>query len=473
MIGSIGIVGGGIAGWMAALALVRALPGTRIAVIETDGPDWSLGPFGPAEASLADFPAWLGDHGVDEGVLLRAARASFSLGTAVSGWAECDADWFLPFGTIGAPLAGIAFHQLAGRIRETGRALRLADFSLAAIAAASGRFARPSRDPRSILSSYGYGLHFDRAGLAAVLQAATGLAPAGGFGRAIGEEAVAAVELRDGTRIAADLWLDCSGSAALLASRLDRGWEDWSAWLPCDRVIETWSEVEGVPPPHAHAGAFEAGWQRTVPLIGGQGGALFHAAGQLPDQPGAISLAQGRRAAAWTGNVVALGAAAMLVEPLHGWNLALLRNALDRLIGLLPAAPNGPEPAEYNRLTAREADRVRDFAILHYKTNGRIGEPLWDAARAMPVPEALRHKLDLHASRGRVPLDDEELFGVEDWIAVLDGQGRRPRRHDALADAVPEAQLLGHAGRIRALILDAVRAMPHHGATLRAEGLIA
>ncbi|WP_163071645.1 tryptophan 7-halogenase, partial [Acinetobacter baumannii] len=80
---------------------------------------------------------------------------------------------------------------------------------------------------------------------------------------------------------------------------------------------------------------------------------------------------------------------------LHGWNLALLRNALDRLIGLLPAAPNGPEPAEYNRLTAREADRVRDFAILHYKTNGRIGEPLWDAARAMPVPEALRHKLDL------------------------------------------------------------------------------
>lgn len=473
MIRGIGIVGGGVAGWMAALALLRALPGIQVSLIETEGADWSLGPFGPAEASLPDFPAWLGEHGIDEGTLLRAARGSFSLGTAVSGWAEREADWFLPFGTIGAPLATIAFHQLAARLREGGQPVRLADYSLAAIAAAAGRFARPSPDPGSILSSFGYGLHLDRTGLADALRAAAGLEPAGRFRRAIGEGAVTAVELRDGSRVTADLWLDCSGPGASLARRLDDRWEDWSAWLPCDRVIETWTEVEGVPPPHAHAGAFEAGWQRTVPLVGGQGGALFYAAAQLPDQPGAIPLVQGRRAAAWTGNVVALGAAALLVEPLHGWNLALLANALTRLIGLLPAAPDGPEPAEYNRLTAAEADSVRDFAILHYKTNGRTGEALWDAARAMPVPDALRHKLDLHASRGRVPFGDEELFGAHDWIAALDGQGLRPRRYDAPADAIPEARLRDHAGRVRALILDAVRAMPHHGATLRAEGLIA
>lgn len=473
MIRGIGIVGGGVAGWMAALALVRALPGIQVSLIETEGPDWSLGPFGPAEASLPDFPAWLGEHGIDEGALLRAARGSFSLGTAVSGWAAREADWFLPFGTIGAPLATIAFHQLAARMREAGQPVRLADYSLAAIAAAAGRFARPSPDPRSILSSFGYGLHLDRAGLADALRAAAGLEPAGRFRRAIGEGTVSAVELREGGQVTADLWLDCSGPGASLARRLDDRWEDWSAWLPCDRVIETWTEVEGVPPPHAHAGAFEAGWQRTVPLAGGQGGALFYAAAQLPDQPGAIPLVQGRRTAAWTGNVVALGAAALRVEPLHGWNLALLANALTRLVGLLPAAPDGPEAAEYNRLTAAEADSVRDFAILHYKTNGRTGEAHWDAARAMPVPEALRRKLDLHASRGRVPLGDEELFGADDWIAALDGQGLRPRRYDALADAISEARLIDHAGRVRALILDAVRAMPHHGAMLRAEGLIA
>ncbi len=62
---------------------------------------------------------------------------------------------------------------------------------------------------------------------------------------------------------------------------------------------------------------------------------------------------------------------------------------------------------------------------------------------------------------------------AHDWIPALDGQVLRPRRYDAPADGIPEARLRDHAGRVRALILDAVRAMPHHGATLRAEGLIA
>lgn len=472
MIRSIGIVGAGVAGWMAALALARALPGAGISVIETEGPDWSLGPFGPGETSLPGFESWLADHGVDEGMLLRAARGSFSLGTAFSGWAGQEADWFLPFGTIGAPIGTIAFHQLAARLRAGGQALRLADFSLAAIAAASGRFARPSPDPRSVLSSYGYGLHLDRAGLAETLRIASGLAPVGRFHRALGDAEITAVELQDGTQVTADLWLDCSGPAALLIGHLDSDWESWASWLPCDRAVESWNAVEGVPPPYAHAGAFEAGWQRTVPLIGGQGGALLYASSFLPDQPGAVPFAQGRRTRAWARNVVALGAAAALVEPLHGYNLALLQNALTRLVGLLPAAPGGPEPAEYNRLAASEADRVRDFAILHYKTNGRTGEPLWDQARAVPVPETLAQKLDLYASRGRLPVYDEELFDPEEWIAVFDGQGVRPRRHDALADAIPEPQLRAHAARIREVIVDAVRRMPHHGATLREEGLL-
>ena len=40
-------------------------------------------------------------------------------------------------------------------------------------------------------------------------------------------------------------------------------------------------------------------------------------------------------------------------------------------------------------------ERVRDFIILHYHANQRVGEPFWDELRAMEVPESLQHKIDL------------------------------------------------------------------------------
>lgn len=477
------ILGGGVAGWMCALGLGRALAGAGVAIelVETSGPDHSIGPFGPAEATLPAFHAFLAAAGVDEDALLHAARGSFALGSAFSGWGGADASWFLPFGEIGAPLGSVPFPQLVARLRGAGETLRLADYSLAAVAAASGRFARPSADPRSVLSSYGYGLHLDKAGLAATLR---GLAKGvthhqPRFARALRSEGtVTALELESGQHIPGDLFLDCTGAAARLCH--DHGFESWSAWLPCDRAIESATSAEGVPPPYAHAGAHDAGWRRTIPLAGGQGEALIYASAHLADAHAAgfgpepaVAIAQGRRSQAWQGNVIAIGAAAALVEPLHGHNLQMVHTAIQRLIALFPNNIHGAEAAEYNRLTASEADRVRDFAILHYKTNARIGQAFWDACRAMTVPEPLQYKLDLYASRGRMPIYDDELFDRPEWIAALDGQGVRPRRHDALADAIPEAQLHQHLARLREVILAAAKAMPGHGAALRQLGLAA
>ena len=89
--------------------------------------------------------------------------------------------------------------------------------------------------------------------------------------------------------------------------------------------------------------------------------------------------------------------------PLGISNLQLLYDAINRLLKLIPAeASCEVEAAEYNRQTGLQLDNARDFAIAHYKLNGRRGDAFWDACREMKLPDSLQYRIDLYASRGRV-----------------------------------------------------------------------
>jgi tryptophan halogenase len=367
-----------------------------------------------------------------------------------------------------------------------GQSGRLEDYSAAAVAAQQGRFAPPLLDPRSVLSMYSYGYHFHAASLAAYLKQ---YAVAHGVMRSAlriaevqlrGEDGfIDGLRMDDGTFIRADLYIDCSGWPGVLAQQaLSVGYEDWSRWLPCDRLASIPSADTGEVAPYSESIAERSGWRRRVPLQRCVDNGFIYSSGHVSDdEAGAILLAglagealsgpsfarilRGRPKRFWEKNCVALmGGTA---DPLEHTDLHLAQTGVARLVTQFPVCRFSPaDIEEYNRLTSMEHDRIRDFLILHYKCTQRSYSPFWDTCRDIEIPDSLRLKLELFRSSGRIASLDQEHFGEDSWVAVFLGQNVLPRDYDPLADVLDVSEVKAALSHMRSLIAEGVGTLPLH-----------
>lgn len=479
---SIVVVGNGVAAALAAALLACRLERTGISVtLIAGGSDpHGLGPVGSAIATRPGFGRVLSMLGLDEQAVLVATDGAYTLGPVFSGWRGDGHGWMLPHGAIGAPIGPVAFNQLVHRLRSEGHGIALADFAIAAVAAQSDRFALPGDDPASVSSLIDHGLSFDTALLTVLLQQlavskGVRIDPRSVIGVERDDDGIARLRTDCGSAVTGDFFVDATGDDALLTTS---PWQDWRAWFPCDRAL-IGSVADGQAPlPFTHCGATADGWRLSVPSDGARSDILFQASAYGSDEAMAerfaipvdrsVYVPAGRRATFWDGNCVAIGTAGCAIEPLHAVALHNVADAIDRLVTLFPDAKYQPILAsEYDRQTVAQAERTRDFALLHYRLAGR-DEPMWHDTIQAPLPDSVAWKLDQYRSRGRITLYDDETFDRDEWVMLLDAMGVRARRHDALADLIPGDQLVRHLSHLRGAIVEAVRAMPTHQAALRA-----
>ena len=476
-IASILIVGGGTAGWMTAAALAHKLRHMRIAITLVESE--AIGTVGVGEATVPHIRAFNAAMGFDEAAFMAATHATFKLGIEFRDWARVGDRYFHPFGLFGEPIDGVPFHHQWLAAGDAAGAF--GDYCLPADMARADRFEVPGDG-----DDYGYAYQFDAAGYAAFLR---DVAERRGVTRAEGRIVdvavdarghVASVALADGRRLAADLFVDCSGFRGLLIEEtLHAGWDDWRHWLPCDRAWAVPSERAGTIPPYTRATALDAGWAWRIPLTHRTGnGHVFASAFVTEDAARAALLAQldtpalaeprmlrfaaGKRRRQWLGNTVAIGLAAGFLEPLESTSIHLAQVAIERLLDLFPTGDWDPlDAAEFNRTMDVEYERVRDFVILHYAATERRDTPFWRHVAAMPLPDSLSAKLDLFRARGVVTTYAQGLFMEPSWLAVYMGQRVRPAGHDprATGDAATLA-------RIRDRIAARVATMPSHDAAL-------
>jgi tryptophan halogenase len=485
---SIAIVGGGTAGWMAAATLSRILKDgfSRITVIESP----EIGTVGVGEATIPPIRSFNTLLGIDEDDVIRKTQGTFKLGIEFKDWGQLGHTYMHPFGKYGRPIDQVALHHHWLRLRAAGLADPLLDFSLSGTAARLGKFIRPVEDPRLILSSLSYALHFDAALYAEYLR---GYALARGvqwLQRKVvevelrGEDGfIRALRLDDEQRIEADLYIDCSGFRGLLIEQaLNTGYEDWTQWLPCDRAVAVPCENAATLTPFTHSTARAAGWQWRIPLQHRIGNGYVYCSRFISDEEAAATLlanldgkpraeprflrfTTGRRKKFWNKNCIALGLAGGFLEPLESTSIHLIQSGITQLAAIFPDRSFDPCDAnEYNRLQIDEYDKVRDFIILHYKATTRDDSELWRYCRDMEIPDTLTYRMDLFRSSGRVAFQSQELFVEPNWLSVFIGQGIWPRRYDPLADTLPLDAVKDQLLRLKALIRQTADAMPTHAA---------
>lgn len=457
------IVGSGVAAWLAALALARKTV-CAIAVIDTGGIDDSLGVPLAVETTLPSISKLHDLLGLDNEQVVRETGSSYALGRALSNWTASAGAAFHPFGEVGASLGPVGFQHLVAHLRSEGQSVSFANYSLAALCAQSGRFAPPPAGTRSVLSTMEYGLHLNVAEYRDYLKreaTALGVVTLQGTPTELifdDKGLIATLVIDTGEIIAGDLFLDCSGQERLLSSKLPQsGYADLSEYLPCNYVRTSASSSNAPPPLYAHIDAHENGWQRFA----SSQTLIEEVVVSRTATPDGYIFNSGWIAKPWAGNCIAIGGAAAIIDPLASTQLHLVGTAIERLLKLFPHERNAPvEAAEYNRQTIEELENARDFAILHYKCNGRKGAAFWDECRATALPERLAHKIALYESCGRVALHDEESFEAWDWISVFDALSIRPRSYDAMANGIPMDKIQAHLAQVRNVMLKAVGSLP-------------
>jgi tryptophan halogenase len=448
-IASVAVLGAGIVGLSAAIGFARALPRLAVTLIET--PDDPAALTDRLPGTVSSITAFHDRIGLRERDLL-AAGATHRIGTRLSDWTADGTPVVLAQGERGGAIAPGVFHQHWLNARRAGTVAAFEAFSVPAILASADKFVHPSDDPASPISGFGYALRLDPPRYRDLLRALArhiGIVPVPGAFAGVerGEDGrISAVVLADGRRVVADLYLDCAGPAAPLRSALDTQWDDWRTWLPVDRVLFGTAPAQAATPTDDLV-ALPAGWRfasalRDRTLIG-----LGFAADQTSDSsarrimPGGetiVPLAPGAHREPWRHNVLALGDAAVRLDPLAHANLHLTHAAILRAIDLLPGRDCAPtELAEYNAQSFRQASRVRDYQAAHYLPTGRTRGPFWKRASRLPRPDSLAHTLEHFAHRGRLPFYEDESFDKDDWHGLLLGLGMIPRIADPIASASP------------------------------------
>ncbi len=449
------IVGGGTAGWMAAMLLQTGLQqGRKVKITLIESPD--VATVGVGEATVPNMPRTLHQCGISEREFFKTCNASFKLGVDFTDWNRDrngkPISYINPFArppAIGTQQLGVYYSDLgAGAldfVQTFSPTVDLINACRAPRMSGAGEFDQKMK--------IGYAYHLDAGKFAGLMQKTCVAAGVNHLRDNVQDVEldergyVAALHLERSGRHPVELVIDCTGFRGLIINQaLKEPFVSYSRYLANDRAMAVQiphldkQKLE----PVTRSTALGAGWSWRVPLYNRIGtGYVFSSAHRTDEEaraeflahlgpagkdaePRVIPMRIGRSRHAWVKNCVALGLSGGFIEPLESTAIHMIDMGVRWLTTYFPDSDFAPPLRDhFNRLTDRMYDEVRDFIILHYALGNRTDSQYWiDAREELEVPDRLAELIETwrYALPGPLDLPSSILFDHITYQAVLLGK---------------------------------------------------
>lgn len=391
---TIGVIGGGSAGYLAALTLRAHLPDTEISLLESS----SIPVIGVGEATTSEFPAFL--YKVlrfDIEDFYRKVQPTYKLGIRFN-WGGSDEGHYFnyPFDTGTAAES----QEYDGHIRRsTLESVLMSEHRHLVVRSGS-------QPPFSLEALYPFGYHIDNKRFLAYLHEmarARDITHVDCTVTEVEKDAdglVGSVVDAEGRRHEFDFFIDCTGFKSLLLEKsMGARFQSYASTLFTDSALFGTAAHDGTIKPYTRAQTMDNGWAWTIPMRDEDHLGYVYSSDFVSDEgaeaefrrvyPGLgpvrkVRFRSGRHDEFIKGNVAAIGNSYGFVEPLESTGLFVIcRQSL--LLSMALAESEGGLTAKtaeaVNGAISDTWDFIRWFLSVHYRFNGRRDTEFWRACR--------------------------------------------------------------------------------------------
>jgi tryptophan halogenase len=415
----VGVIGGGTAGYLAALALRAKRPWLEVTLVESS----RIPVIGVGEATTPPLTAFLHHYlGIDPIDFLHRATPTWKLGIKFD-WGPYPDGIMAPFDW-GDNSIGV-LGSMATRNDPNAYTLQ----SLFMLADRVPVFDVGGGQHLSLMDSLPFAYHLENRSFVRYLAELAAQRGVNHIDAEVdrvelaGDEWVKALHTKDGGKLEFDLYIDCTGfRSLLLGDALGTKYHSYADSLYTDSALTGYTPQSEAMEPYTTATTMDAGWCWTIPVpdedhVGYVYSSSFRSDDQAADEMlrqhpdvgdlKTVRFRCGRYDKMWRGNVIALGNSYGFVEPLESSALLMLIFSIMSMMPLLPASwkePNGS--AVLNELTAQRWDGLRWFLAIHYKFNNRRDTDFWREVGASADVSGVQPLLDVFASGAPLHLRD-------------------------------------------------------------------